>query len=387
MSTRPTPDHSPGVASRPPGPRRSPVRRNSDSGMALVITLSFVVLATVAAMAFFVRATSNRLIEVSRANQVLVQQVTTSATEHVAAQFQREIADKATAKSTTNNITIYAQTNNIFAVPQRPLPSALTADDNFANLVRRSVNEAANGIGETAASGHSTAAPSQNGRTVGAARWNAPRLLGGDGFAADDQLPNWIYLNRDGTATATPSTNAVGRFAYNVYDTGGLLDINAFGHGAGMPSVFRKGSPATADLTVLPGIAAGATTTDGTLSWPPSWRLTGPWAQFRPGTGSFPHYHEKGWLEPWPGDRMFASRQDLIRYAKANPGTFETSGDNIPALQYLTTFSRDIDAPSFAPNPARAKIRSLADGGNDAFGLDDVINPDLANVWVTTSFT
>jgi len=227
MSTRPTPDHSPGVASRPPGPRRSPVRRNSDSGMALVITLSFVVLATVAAMAFFVRATSNRLIEVSRANQVLVQQVTTSATEHVAAQFQREIADKATAKSTTNNITIYAQTNNIFAVPQRPLPSALTADDNFANLVRRSVNEAANGIGETAASGHSTAAPSQNGRTVGAARWNAPRLLGGDGFAADDQLPNWIYLNRDGTATATPSTNAVGRFAYNVYDTGGLLDINA----------------------------------------------------------------------------------------------------------------------------------------------------------------
>lgn len=387
MSTRPTPDNSPGVASRPPGPRRSPVRRNSDSGMALVITLSFVVLATVAAMAFFVRATSNRLIEVSRANQVLVQQVTTSATEHVAAQFQREIADQATAKSTNNNITIYAQTNNIFAVPQRPLPSALTADENFANLVRRSVNEAANGIGETAASGHSTATPSQNGRTVGAARWNAPRLLGGDGFTADNQLPNWIYLNRDGTVTATPSTNAVGRFAYNVYDTGGLLDINAFGHGADMPSVFRKGSPATADLRVLPGIAAGVTRSDRTTSWPPTWRLTGPWANFQPGTGSFPHYHEKGWLEPWPGDRMFASRQDLIRYARANPGTFETSGDNIPALQYLTTFSRDIDAPSFAPNPNRSKIRSLANGGNDAEGLDDVINPDLANVRVTTSFT
>jgi hypothetical protein len=355
--------------------------------MALVITLSFVVLATVAAMAFFVRATSNRLIEVSRANQVLVQQVTSSGTEHVAAQFQREIAEQATATNTVNDITVYAQTNNIFAVPQRPLPSALTADDNFANLVRRSVNEAANGIGETAASGHSTATPSQNGRTVGAARWNAPRLLGGDGFATDDQLPNWIYLNRDGTATATPSTNAVGRFAYNVYDTGGLLDINAFGHGADMPSVFRKGSPATADLRVLPGIAAGVTRSDRTTSWPPTWRLTGPWANFQPGAGSFPHYHEKGWLEPWSGDRMFASRQDLIRYAKANPGTFETSGDNTPALQYLTTFSRDIDAPSFAPNPNRSKIRSLANGGNDAEGLDDVINPDLANVRVTTSFT
>ena len=363
------------------------IQHRPDSGMALVITLSLIVLVTIAAMAFFLRATSNRLVESSRSNQTLVQQVTASAADYVAGQFRLEIADKATSKSTTNGVTIYTQTNNILAVPQRPLPSALATDTNFANLVRRSVNEAANGIGETAASTHNTSTPARNGRVVGPARWNAPRLLGGQGFTNSSQLPNWVYLNRDGTVTATPSTNAVGRFAYNVYDTGGLLDINAFGHGASMPFVFRKGSPATADLRVLPGIAAGATRSDGTTSWPPTWRLAGPWANFQPGAGSFPHYHEKGWLQPWPGDRMFASRQDLIRYAKANPGTFETSGDNIPALQYLTTFSRDIDAPSFAPNPNRNKIRALANGGNDAEGLDDVINPDLANVRVTTSFT
>lgn len=363
------------------------IPRRTDSGMALVITLSLIVLVTIAAMAFFLRATSNRLVESSRSNQTLVQQVTATATDYVAGQFQSEIADKATAKSTTNGVTIYAQTNNIFAVPQRPLTSTLATDTNFANLVRRSVNETASGIGETAASTHNTATPARNGRVVTPARWNAPRLLGGQGFTNSTQLPNWIYLNRDGTVTATPSTNAVGRFAYNVYDVGGLLDINAFGHGANMPAVFRKGSPAAADLRAIPGISGSATRADGTTSWPPTWRLTGPWVNFQPGMGSFAHYHEKGWLQPWPNDRMFASRQDLIRYAKANSGTFETSGDSIPALQYLTTFSRDIDAPSFAPNPNRSKIRSLANGGNDAFGLDDDINPDLGNVRVTTLFT
>lgn len=359
----------------------------SNSGMALVITLALVVLVTIAAMAFFSRATSNRLVETSRSNQALVRQVTETATDYVAGQFLREIAENATSNSTTNGITIYGQSDNVYAVPQRPLPNALASDPNFANLVRRSVNEAANGVGETNASGHNTATPARNGRAISADRWNAPLLLGGTGFTGDTQLPNWIYLNRDGTVTATPTADAVGRFAYNVYDTGGLLDINAFGHGENMPDVFRKGSPAAADLTVLPGIAAGATRDDGTLSWPPTWRLAGPWANFRPGTGSFPHYHESGWLKPWPTDRMFTSRQDLIRYARANMGTFEGVGDSIPALQYLTTFSRDIDAPSFAPNPNRAKILPLANGGNDAHGLDDVINPDLANVRVTTAFT
>jgi hypothetical protein len=362
--------------------------RNSTSGMALVVTLSLIVLVTIAAMAFFSRATANRLVETSRSNQALVRQVTETAADYVAGQFLREIAENATSNSTTNGITIYGQTNNVYAVPQRPLPDALASDPNFANLVRRSVNdEPVNGVGETAASDHNTAAPARNGRAISADRWNAPMLLGGAGFTSDTQLPNWNYLNRDGTVTAAPTADAVGRFAYNVYDTGGLLDINAFGHGENMPDVFRKGSPATADLLVLPGIVNTAPRADGTMSWPPTWRLTGPWASFRPGTGSFPHYHKKGWLEPWPGDRMFTSRQDLIRYARANTGTFEVTDDRIPALQYFTTFSRYIDAPSFAPNPGRAKIRTPANGGNDAHGLDDVINPDLANVRVTKEFT
>jgi Tfp pilus assembly protein PilX len=359
----------------------------NDTGMALVITLSLIVLVTIAAMAFFSRATSNRLIETTRSNQVLVRQTTETAADYIAAQFLQEIAENSSSNSTTGTTTIYGQTNNVFALPQRPLPTALASDTNFANLVRRSVNEATNGVGETNASDHNSSTPAKNGRLVDSNRWNAPMLLGGAGFTSSNELPNWIYLNGNGTVTATPSTNAVGRFAYNVYDTGGLLDINAFGHGATMPGVFRKGSPSTADLRVIPGIAASAVRNDGTLSWPPTWRLTGPWANFRPETGSFPHYHETGWLKPWPGDRIFTSRQDLIRYAKTNPGTFETLGNTIPALQYFTTFSRDIDAPSFAPNPNRSRIRTLANGGNDAFGLDDEINPDLANVRVTTAFT
>ncbi len=47
-----------------------------------------------------------------------------------------------------------------------------------------------------------------------------------------------------------------------------------------------------------------------------------------------------------PGDNFFLSRQDLIAYAQANSIT------NI--LPYVTTYSRDVNAPSFSPN-----LRSL----------------------------
>jgi len=45
-----------------------------------------------------------------------------------------------------------------------------------------------------------------------------------------------------------------------------------------------------------------------------------------------------------PGDQAFMSRQDLISYVRANPGQVSTL-----ALQYLGTFSRELNAPSVSP--------------------------------------
>ena len=359
--------------------------RSRERGAALIVTISMLVLLTVAAVAFFSRATATRSVEHSRANKLLADQLAATGVDYAAGLFLGEIAAGSTATSNNGSV-VYRPNTNTNAVPQRVLATGVGANDNnFANLVR-----------QTTGGAHNTAAAAQNGRAVGPARWNAPFLLGGGGFTDDNQLPSWVYVNRDGTTTNQPSADALGRFAINVYNVGGLLDINAFGHGADMPNVFRKGTPAAADLRVIPGIAAGANRADGNPSWPPTWRLTGPWADFEPGTGSFPHYHETGWLKPWPGDRMFANRQDLIRYAKANPGTFETLGDSIPALQYLTTFSRTVNAPSWYPalnasqmtNYDATKVTAKS-RRNYADELDDPAAPNrfLPNVRVTGSFT
>jgi hypothetical protein len=79
--------------------------------------------------------------------------------------------------------------------------------------------------------------------------------------------------------------------------------------------------------------------------------------------------------------RFFANRQDLIRYAQANPSTFTVNGTQIPALQYLTHWSRDIDLPTHEPPAGRPKVvNDLAAGGNDAYGMDDDLNPSLLTV-------
>src|SRR5439155_14393530 len=68
-------------------------------------------------------------------------------------------------------------------------------------------------------------------------------------------------MTNTGTAVITrPSTSVIGRYAYAIYDEGGLLDMNAAGYPS--PTTIlqygRKGSLAFADLTALP---AAPTTT------------------------------------------------------------------------------------------------------------------------------
>ncbi len=92
--------------------------------------------------------------------------------------------------------------------------------------------------------------------------------------------------------------------------------------------------------------------------------------------------------------QKFASRQQLINFLTQAPISA------IPdVVQYMGTFSRDLDQPSFRPDPNRPRVEANAGsyrgtgnfttdaGGNDAYGLDDQINPFFLNVPVTASFT
>lgn len=348
--------------------------------MALVVTLSLVVLVTIAALAFFTRAMANRTVEASRANQVLASQIARSAQDYVASRFLQELRENATIHS-TNGTTIYQVTNPLGMLPRRALAeTSMTNSPDFSNLIRQSVPGA-----DPAASSDSTAVPSQNERLVNNERWNTPRLLSGSGFANTNQLPNWVYLLRNGTVTgnltSSETPQVIGRFAYNIYETGGLLNANV----AGFPSTVSgsalqaiKGTLAGADLTAL-GISTSAI--DALVAFRnPQATNSATYTNYVAGArkgGFLDAVVPNGSGSGTSTNQFFASRQDLIRYATTqNPGLTN-------ALPFLTHTARFSTAPSWGPTtPPGSSIDYTANSNNSTAS-----NRFLPNVRVQAGFT
>ena len=104
---------------------------------------------------------------------------------------------------------------------------------------------------------------SANGRKVTSTRWNGhylvPKKFTGPG--QDDSVPiddftngtpDWVFFTSNGaTVINAPNPSVIGRYAYALYDEGGLVDANVAGYPTGT-SIYqygRKGSLAFADLT------------------------------------------------------------------------------------------------------------------------------------------
>jgi len=352
---------------------RTPASSRKDAtrqrGVALIVTLSMLVLLTAATLAFFTRATANRTIENSRANKVLADQLAKTGADYAAGLILGEI-DSGSTKAITSGFVIYRPSNVTNAVPQRILAQAgLTNDANFFNLVRQTTDGT-----------HNSAALSQNGRAMTTSRWNAPILLGGAGFTATNQLPNWIYVNRDGTATNQPTTNSVGRFACNVYDIGGLLDANLAGYPSTVTAgstnlAILKGSVAGADLTLIPGV------TDPNAFV--RWRNAGTASSAAGYVTGVSNAASTGFLRPATNDHRLQSRQDLI--AAARNGTVGLATN---ALPYLTTFSRAVNAPSWYPTSNASQMTpnyldNLKDPAAPRNYAIDATNPTSVNRNIT----
>jgi len=346
-------------------PRKLSLHRKG-RGMALVVCLALIVLITAAVLAFFARATSNRVVEVSRVNRIKTEQLAQSATDYVIGNFVKEIAASTNnaAITTVGDFTIYQPLNGNKAVPERKIAASLSADTNFINLIRQSVPAV-----DTNASGNNSATASRNGRYIDTSRWNAPALHIGTGFTTANTLPNWIYLTANATPTNAASTDTIGRFAYNVYSEGGLLDINVAGYSSATV-------PSSVDVAALKNSLAGADLLKLGITQSTINDLVG----FRnPQATTATEYKQQtsaalrdGFINrtgPGYAHNLLTSRQDLIRYAKNSPDP-----ELLKALPYLTTFTRMVNAPSFTPDPNRP-------------AKDDAVNPSLINTRVTTPFT
>ena len=415
------------------------------SGAALIITLAFVVLLSALVLIYLTQAVNYRLLSNGSLNDFKSATIGQSALETVTGDLIQEIVNGSTSPATTygtgtNTQTVYTPTTNNYMVPQRTLIGGVAPFPNLIRWSQRSDTIAFPAVGSRASAASSTNA-AYYGQYISPDRWNKHYLLplASPGTTAVSTTPtntfiapDWVYVTSQGPTVLTAPTNTViGRYSYAIYDEGGLLDINVAGYpdqGTGTPMPVNtthpspvptalpmwgaglKGSEAFADLTQL-GLTQAQV--DQIVGWRNN-LSTQPTGTFAGGysfsSTSALAYHDNsatnatgfltnaiiGAAPTTFTDQRFLSRQALIQFFVA-----ESFPQNV--LQYLATFTRDIDQPSYNPPVGRPMVQESATAnsatfgtGNDAFGSDRTstttdspadINPPWLSERVLTSFS
>lgn len=358
--------------------------------MALVIVLVMLVLVIGLVVAFISLALSGQQAVLTSSSNLRVPALAETAMQFVLSDLLSEIdagseadplATNSAIKVNIKNPILVTQGTNSYApsmVPQR------VADDGIANIVKKSRHGSrfftgttgyqASTQGPDRAANVGTDEASTSGHSMTLQRWNKPLLMT-DEELTSFQAPDWIYLDRQGknptsftTQDLTELRNSdpnnpkyvLGRYAYVIYDVGGLIDINVVGNALDGPTTppaeiqnARRGR--LHQVSLKNGI--------GSVKLPNfdefvAWRSAATKANQAQLFDS-----KRTFINTLPGDQTFVNRQDLLNYI--------ASGSAIPreAAPYLTTYSRDINAPSYAPDPNRSKMPVPADA--------DSFNPSL----------
>ena len=264
-------------------------KRSSNKAAALIIVLAFVVLLTGLALTFFSRTTSERQLAHSSYNDTSADLLARSALDTLVSSLRQEIISGSASPAPTfgpaaspGPYRLYVPSDTAYMIPQRS--GNLTA---LPNLIRRSVspdNIRNPGLPSLASAVNSAPADPANPKRgdITNARWNkhylVPKLNTGDdgtepiaAFAA----PDWVFVTDQAPAVITaPSSSVIGRYAYAIYDVGGLVDLNVAGYPTGT-TIFqygRKGVLAFADLTApspypIPNGAGSAYQVDKLVGW------------------------------------------------------------------------------------------------------------------------
>jgi hypothetical protein len=240
----------------------------ASKGAALMIVLAFVVLLTGMVLAYFSGTTTDRQLAHSSYHDTSADLLAQSALDIVVNDFKQDIITNPTV--TTANIQ-----------PTR------YGDASIPNLIRRSYS----GAPQSRASTVSSSAISANGRSINTSRWNThyliPRGNPGDTSANPSPVPtfvapDWVLITPQGPDSAPAAGAVIGRYAFAVYDEGGLLDMHiaGFPNWSGNPgggcnpaptpwltNIGRKGTLGFADLTGLSTYAPPQTQIDNIVGW------------------------------------------------------------------------------------------------------------------------
>ncbi len=347
----------------PPNKVKLPDRAARES-FALVATLALLAVATILLVLFVTTTGLDRSASHSYSQSIKADQIGIGGLHLIEGQLQAEMykdgmPDTNGGASYTPIFTNVASYNII--------PQANVTNASLPALIKMSTNlpffSGTNSLtsydtGMLQASTTSSTAPSLNGRSVSTNVWNQIYLGQYPNSAA---APYWVVVTRGGPtnaagisfgktgdtlnnpATANPNY-AVGRIAYAIYDEGGLLDINSAGYTNTISPLSTaqlaqiKGTLAGADLTQIPGI----TNAPMLIQWRNA-------ASAGTTASNYVYYvtnfaSSNGFQQVYPGDSTFVSRQDLIKAAQTGAEGFTTN-----ALPNLATFTREINAPTWAP--------------------------------------
>jgi hypothetical protein len=396
------------------------LRRDRRSGAVLIIVLAFVVLLTGLIIAYLSLSSTEQKLANSSVTGSKADQLAMSALDIITGDLKQEIVNGSIPEvgnfgSTTN----YIPTGNANMVPRLSGIAALTntVPDPLPNLVRISMYNDATGVPSSAAplvgsraSNLASTLPSANGKSISLKRWNRHYLLprSSPGSAAFDSTPtstfvapDWVFVNNHGPQViTTPSTSVFGRYAYAIYDEGGTLDLNVAGYPTASPlaQTGAKGAIAYADLTMLTNAVPTVSSAqmNNVINSVVGWRnyaSAQPSGSFSSGfsfnASSIANYFNtvstngaSGFMNVAPAstsngntDQAFLNRQQLI--------DFWTTQNFAPdLLQYVGTFSREANAPSWSPSYNASTL-----GGTGAYAYkanaDSVpapTNPDFLNV-------
>jgi hypothetical protein len=197
-------------------------RDGASRGAALIIVLGLVVIASALSLAYLTRTTTDRQLAQSSYNDTSADLLARSALDITVSDLKQEIAANPTV--TQANIQ-----------PSRYGVPPITDPSPIPNLIRRSFSGDPTGRTSSVSSGAAAA----NGRIISPARWNSHYLIprtNPDTTIDSTPVstftpPDWVLVTAAQGPTPSPvASDVIGRYAFAVYDEGGLMNMNLGGY-------------------------------------------------------------------------------------------------------------------------------------------------------------